>query len=347
MNRFIAFVFLIGTIEVFASKPAQADISIDTVLVGNAGNPNDPGADPYGGVGYSYRIGTYEVTNSQYVAFLNAKAATDPLGLYNTNMGTNVRGGITRAGNNGSYTYSVKVDMGAKPVNYVSWYDTIRFANWLNNGQGTGDTETGTYTLTGGTPEPANAVNIVSRNSGYTWFIPNLDEWYKAAYYQPANQGGDTDGYWAYPTRSNTAPAKATADASGIISNPGANIANFGNGAVWNGQTGNVTSVGSAGALSASYYGTYDQGGNVYEWNEHPEDPMGDHWGSRGCRGGAWNDNDAAFLRSINRAIDAPTYEGPENGFRVGTIVPEPTTLALFALGVPLLGWRSMRRDRA
>ena len=33
------------------------------------------------------------------------------------------------------------------PVNFETWYDTIRFANWLNNGQDSGDTETGAYTL--------------------------------------------------------------------------------------------------------------------------------------------------------------------------------------------------------
>ncbi len=81
--------------------------------------------------------------------------------------------------------------MGDKPVNYVSWYDSIRFANWLNNGQGTGDTETGAYTLLGGTPTPSNGVSI-TRNAGATWFLPSEDEWYKAAYHQPAAQGGDS-----------------------------------------------------------------------------------------------------------------------------------------------------------
>ena len=41
----------------------------------------------FGAVGYAYSIGTYEVTNAQYAEFLNAKAASDPLGLYNTSMG--------------------------------------------------------------------------------------------------------------------------------------------------------------------------------------------------------------------------------------------------------------------
>ena len=30
--------------------------------------------------------------------------------------------------------------------------------------------------------------------------FPAKSEWYKAAYYQPAAQGGDTDNYWLYPT---------------------------------------------------------------------------------------------------------------------------------------------------
>ena len=42
------------------------------------------------------------------------------------------------------------------------------------------------------------------------WLVPSEDEWYKAAYYQPAAKGGDSDGYWAYPTRTNSLPSVAT-----------------------------------------------------------------------------------------------------------------------------------------
>ena len=66
----------------------------------------------YGGVTYDYRIGTTEVTNAQYAAFLNAKAASDPLALYNTSMGSDARGGITRSGVSGSYTYATKTEHG-------------------------------------------------------------------------------------------------------------------------------------------------------------------------------------------------------------------------------------------
>ena len=39
------------------------------------------------------------------------------------------------------------------------------------------------------------------------------------------------------------------------------NTANFNNNAIWNGVSGNVTTVGTNG--KSSYYGTYDQDGNI------------------------------------------------------------------------------------
>jgi formylglycine-generating enzyme required for sulfatase activity len=74
----------------------------------------------FGTVAYDYRIGAYEVTNSQYVEFLNAKAISDPLTLYNTNMGSNPRGGIARGGNEGSYTYQAVELLGLTAVVFYS-----------------------------------------------------------------------------------------------------------------------------------------------------------------------------------------------------------------------------------
>lgn len=303
-----------------------APITIDTVPVGNTGNAAD--TTGFGAVNYEYRIGTYEVTNAQYAAFLNAKAASDPLELYNTIMGGIAYGGITRSGSPGSYTYATKPDMADKPVNFVSWYDSIRFVNWLHNGQGTGDTETGAYTLLGGTPTPSNGPTI-ARNSGATWFLPSEDEWYKAAYHQPASQGGDSDDYWLYPTASNSVPTIATADSVGNISNPGVNVANYERGADWNSRDGNVTTVGSAGPLSESFYGTSDQGGNVWEWYEAS---IGT---SRRFRGGSYQRFSPADrpLQSLYRPSTDPSSESDVRGFRVAT-VPEPTSLTLACIGL-------------
>ena len=80
---------------------AQASISIPTVPIGFAGNAPDP-TTGYGSVGYEYRIGTTEVTNAQYAAFLNAVAATDTHALFNPGM-AGTFGGITRSGVDGGY----------------------------------------------------------------------------------------------------------------------------------------------------------------------------------------------------------------------------------------------------
>jgi formylglycine-generating enzyme len=103
-------------------------------------------------VSYAYSIGTYEVTNAQYADFLNAKAASDSFGLYSTNMdpASGGNGAITRSGSVGSFSYTASTGRENTPVNWVSVFDSMRFANWMSNGQGSGDTETGSYTLLGG-----------------------------------------------------------------------------------------------------------------------------------------------------------------------------------------------------
>lgn len=157
-----------------ACKLSQTTPLFDLITIGNAGNPNDNTG--FGSVSYEYKIGKYPITNSVYCNFLNLKAASDPNGLYNTNMASQIYGGITRSGSSGSYTYSLKTNMDNKPVVYIGWTDAARFANWLHNGGGSGSTETGAYTLNG------LSTGII-KNANANFWIPSEDEWYKAAYY--------------------------------------------------------------------------------------------------------------------------------------------------------------------
>lgn len=323
MNRLLPTLTLLSA-ALWIAPAARAEVAIETVIVGNPGNLpdqsyayNNPEGLQLGSVPYAYRIGRYEVTNSQYAEFLNAKAQSDPLLLYHISMGSDPAGGITRSGADGNFTYAARENMGNKPVNYVSFNDAIRFINWLQNGQGDGDTETGTYTIGESYPGgyPVNPAAIV-RSPGAAWFLPTEQEWYKAAFHDPRTeaQGGPPgdDHYWLYPTQSDLAPTAATANAVGDISNPGANVANFDYNADWNGQDGNVTTVGSAGPLSASYYGTSDQGGNVWEWNETLFEEAG-----RGLRGGAWNLNPYNMPANMRHYAKIATGSYPGIGFRV------------------------------
>jgi formylglycine-generating enzyme required for sulfatase activity len=131
-----------ATILVFAAltNTASATVTFDWATVGNAGNAADQ-TTGRGAVDYEYRISKYEVTNAQYAEFLNAVAASDPNKLYNQRMGFERWAGITRSGLSGSFTYATKANMDKKPVNYVSFFDSMRFTNWLHNGQGAGGTE--------------------------------------------------------------------------------------------------------------------------------------------------------------------------------------------------------------
>ena len=321
---------------------AQATVTIETVPVGNPENDADievmnDFTTGYGGVDHVYQIGTYEVTSYQYTAFLNAVAATtDTYGLYNESMWTSYYGcKIRQQEDAGSYTYTIELERTSRPVNYVNFWDACRFANWLHNGQqGPGTTETGAYTLNGYNGDDGRTI---SHNPDAKYWIPTEDQWYKAAYYDPGKPGGA--GYWDYPMKSDY-PTVPSNDLSDPAPDPG-NNANFYQDGYTIGSPYFMTKVGDF-ENSKSGYGTFDQGGNVWELNETVVSTGAD-WSSRGLRGGGWShyclsDHLAASVRLDNN----PSNESFNIGFRVASI-PEPGSLVLLvsgAIGLLAYAWR-------
>ena len=346
----------------FSVAAHAAPITYDLVPVGNPGNANDPATGGiYGGVAYDFQIGKYEVTIGQYTEFLNAVAKTDTYSLYALSMGSdqNIRG-ISRSGVSGSYSYSVIAASGSapfggvsaanRPITYVSWWDSARFANWVANGQPTGiqtgtTTENGAYNLNGATSGTAPARNVTNPNTGATptYVIPTENEWYKAAYYSPVLNSG-SGGYYTYATQSNATP--------GNVPGSGANQANY-----FTDLTTNVYSVTQSGdyeenqnyltdvgafSSSVSAYGTFDQSGNVFEWN----DLTGAPGSSRGLRGGGWNSFSPFNLSSsVSDSFD-PSVEFSFIGFRLASpvAVPEPSTWVMGLAGLACGGWQMFRR---
>ena len=314
-------------------------VDIDTVFVGETGNPTS--------VPYDFRIGTYEVTNSQYVEFLNSVAASDPYELYHKLMTTDTRGGILRTEMAGSFSYSVKppaIGQGVggedytyenKPVVFVSWYDAVRFTNWLHNGQGNGDTESGAYNLYGPSVPVSNiSVNgetlvpsnylTVTRNENARWFLPNGNEWYKAACFDPT-----TKTYYDYPTGTNVVPNNNSP------SHDTGNSANFGVDALHAAFP--LADVGSY-SNSSSPYGTFDQLGNVTEWIERLT--ASNFNVSGGLWGNAWNGSvEGPYGPSTCCwfADDYAWFKLSHVGFRVATMVPEPSGLMLSIVALTVI----------
>ena len=331
--KFLAVSFA-GCIALGDTVICRANITIDTVPIGNPGNANDPATGShYGGVAYNFAIGKYDVTVGQYTAFLNAVAGVDSFGLYSPSMATDTStAGIARSGVSGYYSYSV-IGSPDQPVTYVNWGDAARFCNWLNNGQpGLGghavpqdgdSTENGAYTLYTATTDAA--LNAVTRNVAAKWFIPSESEWYKAAFYDPA-----TAHYWAYATGTNTPPTSAPPGNVGNTANflgPGGHSAVDG--------PNHLTDVGAY-AASPSSYGTFDQSGDVFQWTEGLDGVY------RHLRGGSWEDG-PDYLRAAVWNISYPTREYGNFGFRVAASVPEPSTATLAIVAYAMVCWRRIR----
>jgi sulfatase modifying factor 1 len=253
-------------------------------------------------------------------------AATDSNALYSTDMAGGF-GAIIRSGSSGSYSSSLIAGRGEMPVNYVTFWDAARFANWLHNDQPTGlqddtTTEDGAYTLT----PTGIANNTVARNASEARvFVTSEDEWYKAAYYDKLGMA-----YYDYPAATNTETTCTLPGATANTANCGFAISD-------------LALVGSySGAASPS--GTFDQGGNVWEWNEAVIAGS-----NRGLRGGSIFVAATDLAASI-RSDGLPAVDSVNVGFRVARrvhtpLVPSVSSLGMLALWILLsvAGWRRLR----
>ncbi len=287
---------------------AQADdfgsgansFSINFVTIGSPGNPADTtgSPNPAGSVPYVYRIGKYEISEQM----IDNANAIGGLGITKDVRGPD------------------------KPATSVSWFEAARFVNWLNTSTGSMPAYkfdgSGNFQLW--TPsDPGYDANNLFRNGLATYFLSSADEWYKAAYYDPA-----AGVYFDYATGSNVAPvavASGTTAGTAVIHQP---------------LVAGPADITQAGGLSPS--GTMAQAGNIDEWEETEFDLLNnDIAAMRGRRSGFWETLDFGTTAS-SRFAWAPNNQVFETGLRVASIVPEPCGLGL--VGTALLPLVRLRR---
>jgi len=200
-----------------------------------------------------------------------------------------------------SFTNANSIWSGSQPAGRLNFLSAAAFANFLTSGDG----QKGVYKF-----DPFGEPVSIDRAAalmtyGTIYAIPTDDEWYKAAFFK-----ADGSGYSTYTTgeRKPVEGVDAKYNFAGATQYP------------WD--------VGSG---TEENNGTYDMFGNVGEWLEDEVD--GDPaW--RGTAGGSYGsyepitkfDNSGRYLTSTGSLY---------LGFRVVslTLVPEPTSTALLALG--------------
>jgi formylglycine-generating enzyme len=310
----IVFVLTLGSdafADLFGSGTNQ--FSMDFVPIGNPGNIADTtgSPNPAGAVGYNYRMGKFEVSEDMITKYNAEYGTANGLAITKITRGTN------------------------KPATSVSWNEAARFTNWLNIS--TGGFAAYKFTTSGVNDNIAlwtasdtldyNAANPF-RSLRANYVLPSVDEWYKAAYYDP-----NTSTYYDYPTGSNSVPtavAGGTLAGTAVYSQP---------------SSPGPADVNNAGGLSP--FGVMGLGGNVFEWEETEFDLVNDSVSSlRGARGGEWIGTSGP-MRSSVRQSHTPEFEFSSRGFRVASLssIPEPSSTLLVGIGSCV--WSLARRRRA
>ncbi len=305
--------------------------TMEFVEIGNPGNADDTTGDPNpaGSVAYTYQMGKYEVSRDMITKYNSEFGTTNSLEITMWDM--------TSIGANGA----------DKPATGVHWNEAARFVNWLNTSTGgfaaynftTGGVNDDIAPWTDSDTLDYDASNPY-RSLRATYVLPSMDEWYKAAYYDPVN-----DAYYDFPTGSDTAP---TAVASGTDAGTAVYAGlSLGAGVP---QTG-PADITLAGGLSP--YGIMGMGGNVWEWEETALSLDNSSGSSeRALRGGNWF-LFANELSSSTRLNSFPLNDNENTGFRVasvtpvilaGSSVPEPGSMALLLGGVLVFGYRRLRK---
>ena len=255
-------IFCVGSTE----KPLG--LLLNLVNVGDVSNDDD--TTNYGAVDYNYRISKYAISRGNIKEYNEANPSI-------------------KIGSPVVIALQSYMDEEKKPMGYISWNHAARFVNWLNVIEGKQPayrflTDGGNDNIT--LWDSADAWQLggenLFRHKDTKYFLPSVDEWYKAAYYDTNKNGGGA-GYWTYPTAEDTPPTPVQ---SGTTAGT----------AVYDGQSG-PADVDQAGGLS--YYGTMGQGGNIVEWTETDQDGTNDNASSiRDIIGGGYNNLSAVLANT-------------------------------------------------
>lgn len=201
-------VFLCWALPALAQPAPSSDFGLDFVTVGDPGNPDADvsiypsqiGQMPVGGVGYEYRIMRSKIDVGTWVEFVDFAypyrnvigvgdfgLLGDFIGVQNFNAQPGEEAGaFIRAG-------------AADWATTGSWRAAAHFSNWLHN-----DKARTVGALMDGAYDFVNGGRDLFHEPDAKYWIPDIDEWSKAVYWDPDRYGPGEGGYWTQPNGSDT-----------------------------------------------------------------------------------------------------------------------------------------------
>ena len=209
----------------------------------------------------------------------------------------------------------------------VSWRVAAAYANWMHNGQVNEPWafESGAYDVsTFGGNSQDGYTDQPERSPGARFWIPSVDEWTKAAHYDPNRYGEGQEGYWLRMGSQND-PLTPGLPENGGETSGGDFLPGFGEQFM---DVGSYTDVGGP-------WGVLDTSGGVQEWSEtiRGPSPSGDgHDGRRYVRGSFAGNT----LYATHDLIDWYTMTGipdvSRHGIRLASAIPAAPIPCAFLL---------------
>lgn len=238
---------------------------------------------PIGSVDYVFRIAKTEVTVGQWFEFVTAYA---PFYDLNGIADPDFTGQSINYAFDGLY---ILPGVSHQRPSNMSWEYAARYCNWLHNGQvnEAWAFESGVYDTSTFTFNPDGTPNHQFRRSpGARYWIPSLDEWTKAAHYDPNRYGPGQEGYWLYPNGSNERSV-----GGGLLPDQGGER-NAGTTNIWPIDVASFPHI-------QSPYGLLDASGGMSEWLE-------EHGVSLGAQPGVMAHGGSPFIDYSDTEPDNP-----------------------------------------
>lgn len=322
------------------------DYDFQWATIGDPGNIAYPGGGPFGdlagrgSVPYLYRMSRLEVTSAQWLEFINIFAPQAP------NPGSFLRpgySGIQDAPGSPPGHYQLVPGLpnaGMIGVYGITWHEAAMYCNWLHNNKSHdwSAIQNGAYDVsTFGQNPNGSYTDQLTHSPDAKFWIPTLDEWIKAAHYDPNYGGQGVPGWWEYPYASNDPPTPGLPGfgqtSAGVTDPMGYEHAYY----IPLGAYPNASSP----------WGLFDISGGAREWTEEP-DPIGPqgpyHWDRvvKGTYPGATGSSllwDQIFTLDYN-----PPHGTFFTGLRVASAIPAPSVGLVLLLSTLTLKRRP--RDR-